>query len=73
VADTPILAVKVDAALLISSFGKTKKSEMLAAKDALDKVGARIVGFVINSVEPFDVGRFGHYYQKTHAATKKAA
>ena len=46
--DTVILASKADAVLMVSSFGKSKKADMLAARNALTKVGARILGFVIN-------------------------
>ncbi|MBS3909302.1 MAG: polysaccharide biosynthesis tyrosine autokinase [Actinobacteria bacterium] len=46
--DTVILASKADAVLMVSSFGRSKKADMLAARNALAKVGARILGFVIN-------------------------
>lgn len=72
VADTPILAVKVDAVLMVSNFGRTKKSDMLAAKDMLDKVGARIIGFVINSAETTNDSRFDYYHRKPDALQKAA-
>jgi receptor protein-tyrosine kinase len=62
IADTSILAAKTNAVLLVSSYGKTKKNEMVSAKDALGKVGARIIGFVINGTERS--GDNGYYYNK---------
>jgi len=72
VADTPILAVKADAVLLVSSFRKTKKSEMNVSKDALDKVGARITGFVINGVEAVNRKKFDYYYRRPQVKQKAA-
>ncbi|MBE0446820.1 MAG: polysaccharide biosynthesis tyrosine autokinase [Actinobacteria bacterium] len=72
VADTPIVAVKADAVLLVSSFGKTKKGELVSAKDALNKVGARIIGFVVNGVEATSRRKFDYYYRKSHVKQKAA-
>jgi len=64
IADTAILASKSDAVLLVSSYGKTKKNEMVATKDTLNKVGARIIGFVINGAEMS--GKYGYYPYKPY-------
>jgi len=72
VADTPIVASKADAVLLVSRFGKTKKSEMISAKDALVKVGARIAGFVINGARTNDKSKFDQHYRKSRAKQKAA-
>ena len=61
IADTSILAAKTNAVLLVSSYGRTKKNEMVSAKDALGKVGARMIGFVINGTERFSDN--GYYYK----------
>jgi capsular exopolysaccharide synthesis family protein len=62
IADAPILASKADAILLISYFGKTRKNDMVAAKEALGKVGAHIVGFVLNGVDKSSAYGYGYGY-----------
>jgi succinoglycan biosynthesis transport protein ExoP len=59
VADTVILASKADAILLVTHAGKTKKQEIALAKDTLKKVGAHILGFVINGVR---MDKNNYYY-----------
>lgn len=61
ISDTVILASKADAVLMVSSFGKSKKADMLAARNALAKVGARVLGFVINGARISKQN--GYYYQ----------
>lgn len=74
VTDAAVLAPNADGVLLASNFGKTTKESMLAAKAALERVGARILGFVINGVQP---GK--HYglsyegYPSSDSATPKIA
>ena len=65
ITDTAILSTKADAVLLLSHYGKTKKNEIVAAKEALSKVGARIIGFVINGANMPRKG--GYYYYKSYA------
>ncbi len=64
ITDTAILSTKADAVLLLSHYGKTKKNEIIAAKEALSKVGGRIIGFVINGTDMPRKGRY--YYQKSY-------
>jgi len=66
ISDTPILASKTNAVLLVSRFGKTKKNDMVAARDALNRVGARIVGFVVSGTEM--TSNNGYYYYENNAA-----
>lgn len=70
-ADTPILASKASAILLVSSFRRTRKSEMAAAKATLNKIGARIAGFVLNGVEINTETK--HYHYQRSYTVKKAA
>ncbi|MDI6817567.1 MAG: polysaccharide biosynthesis tyrosine autokinase [Actinomycetota bacterium] len=51
VTDAVMLASQADGVLLVASFGKTDKKSFLAAKVALEKAGARILGFVINGAD----------------------
>ncbi len=62
-ADSPILASKADAVLLVTNFGKTKKSTLAAAVDVLDKVGARLIGFAINKVQVTRGNSYYYYYK----------
>lgn len=61
--DTVILASKADAVLMVSSFGKSKKADMLAARNELSRVGARILGFVINGAR---ISKQNGYYNQAY-------
>ncbi|HEY3374406.1 MAG TPA: polysaccharide biosynthesis tyrosine autokinase [Candidatus Aquicultor sp.] len=65
IADTVILASKADAVLLVAYASKTKKHDIVLARDSLDKVGARILGFVTNGVH-FNK-KHGYYNYKPNA------
>jgi len=65
ISDTLILASKADAVLAVASFGKTKKTDIVGTRDALGKVGARIVGFIMNGI-PYDK-RSGYYSYRSYA------
>ncbi len=62
-ADAPILASKADAVLMVTNFGKTKKSALVAAEDVLNKVGARLIGFAINKVQVSRSNSYYYYYK----------
>ncbi|MCL6472475.1 MAG: polysaccharide biosynthesis tyrosine autokinase [Firmicutes bacterium] len=70
VSDATILAAKADAILLVAGYGKTKKNDIVMAKDALDKVGARTIGFILNGVEVS--ARYGSYYHKPYGSRQVA-
>lgn len=61
-ADSVILASLVDETLIVAKEGSTTKSEMLAAKDSLDKVGARVAGIVFNMVNRKSTKYYNNYY-----------
>jgi capsular exopolysaccharide synthesis family protein len=60
VTDASLLASKVDGVLLVVRAGNTRREHVRAAKDRLDKVGARLVGAVLLNA-PFD-SSLGQYY-----------
>jgi len=51
-ADTAVLARQVDAVLLVVSTGETRRNAARASADALNRVGARIVGVALNRRRP---------------------
>lgn len=59
VTDAQILSTKVDGIILVIRAEKTKKESMLQAKGLLEKVGANIIGTVLNGVES---SRHKYYY-----------
>ena len=50
VTDAQILATKVDGTILVVRAERTKKESVIEAKNRLDKVGANIIGTVLNAV-----------------------
>jgi non-specific protein-tyrosine kinase len=52
VSDAAILAARVDGALLVVDAGHTRTDTARQAKEQLERVGARILGVVLNNVKP---------------------
>lgn len=66
VTDASVLAKKVTGYILIIRDGK---SDILVVKQAvsiLEQVGANIVGFILNDINPKTQPRYTHYKQKYH-------
>ncbi len=61
VADAPILAAQCDGVLLLGREGVSKVTDIARAHDTLRKVGARVVGGVLNAVSQRR-GQTGYYY-----------
>lgn len=61
VTDAQILSTKVDGTILVVRAGKTKKDVVIEAKNLLDKVGANVIGTVLNAVENTR-GKYYAYY-----------
>jgi len=59
VTDAQILSTKADGVILVVKADSTKKDSVLQAKSLLEKVGANILGTVLNGVEN---GRKKYYY-----------
>jgi capsular exopolysaccharide synthesis family protein len=63
VTDAQILSTIVEGVLLVSSYGQTEKLGLLKSKELLDKVGAKILGVVMNKVpEKSESYYYGRYY-----------
>lgn len=61
-ADSVILAGLVDETLVVVKDGNTAKNDLMTAKDALEKVGARIAGIVFNMVNRKTSKYYNNYY-----------
>ena len=57
-ADSVILSSFMDESIIVTKDASTSKSDLLATKDSLDKVGAKIAGVVFNMVNR----KAAHYY-----------
>jgi receptor protein-tyrosine kinase len=72
VTDAVILAPQTDGVLLVASFGKTDKESFLAAKVALEKAGARVIGFVINGASEHECTSLNYEQCRSIYASKSA-
>ena len=61
VTDAQILSTKVDGAILVVRAEKTKRESVIDGKKALEKVGANILGTVLNGGES-SKGKYYYYY-----------
>ena len=61
-ADSVILSSLVDETLIVVKDASTTKNELLATKDALDKVGANIAGIVFNMSNRKATKYYNYYY-----------
>ncbi len=68
VTDAAILAQEMDGVILVLAAGEVNKDYAIRAKELLDKVGAKILGAVLNKVD-MDTNEYYyyyHYYGSTH-------
>lgn len=61
VTDAQLLSVKADGTILVLKANTTKKESVFQAKELLEKVGANILGIVLNMVENKH-GKYYYYY-----------
>lgn len=61
VTDAAVVARAVDGVVLVTQPGTTKRAALAQAKEALDRVGARVLGVVLNQVT--DRSAAGYYYR----------
>lgn len=61
-ADSVILSSLVDETLLVVKDASTTKTDLAAAKDALEKVGAKVAGVVFNMVNRKSTKYYNSYY-----------
>jgi capsular exopolysaccharide synthesis family protein len=62
VTDAVVLASRVDAVVQVVQAGGPRRDLVLRAKSQLEKVGARILGPVLNQVSLSDMGYYHYYY-----------
>ncbi|NLZ48462.1 MAG: CpsD/CapB family tyrosine-protein kinase [Clostridiales bacterium] len=63
VTDAQILSTIAEGTLIVSSYGTTEKIGLVKTKELLDKVGAKILGVVLNKVpEKSEHYYYGKYY-----------
>lgn len=62
VTDSSVLAQIVDGVVLIISSGEVSRDYALRAKEQLEKVGAKIIGAVLNKVEMKSKEHYYYYY-----------
>jgi polysaccharide biosynthesis transport protein len=75
VTDCLPLSAQVDGVLLVTRFGATRRRNSVRAKEVLQKVGAQIVGVVVNGLSPRETRRqyaeYEHYVGTTKPGRKK--
>ncbi|QBS37607.1 polysaccharide biosynthesis tyrosine autokinase [Thermaerobacter sp. FW80] len=64
VADPLVLAPKVDGVILVVSAENSDHVQSQKAKEALEKVGARILGVILNDVPLKRMGYYARYYRR---------
>jgi capsular exopolysaccharide synthesis family protein len=62
VTDATILATRVGGVLLVLDAGTTRSGSILQAKEALNQVGAKILGAVLNRLKDGSRGYYYYYY-----------
>ncbi len=67
VTDAQILSTVADGVLLITVYGKTDRNSIIKSKDLLDKVGGKVIGFVLNKIPEKEDS---YYYSKYYIANE---
>lgn len=62
VTDAAILARQVDGVVMVVEAGGTRRPLATSAKDALEKVGAKVLGVALNRLRPRGDGYYYYYY-----------
>ncbi|MGL5577407.1 MAG: CpsD/CapB family tyrosine-protein kinase [Sarcina sp.] len=70
VSDAQVIATKTDGVVFVVKSAGTKKEEIIQAKANLDKVNAKIVGSVLNSIENSN-NKYSYIYYGEDKETKK--
>ena len=70
VTDAAILAQEVDGVILVLASGEVNKDFAKKAKELLDKVGAKIIGAVLNKVD-LKTSKYYNYYGSDDSKKKK--
>ncbi len=70
-ADSVILSSYVDETIIVAKDGATSKSDLIAAKDALSRVGGKIAGIVFNMAGRKAKSYYNYYYGYGEESRKK--
>ncbi len=73
VADAAILATMVDGVVLVVDPHRTKRREIRAAREAIDAVGGKLLGVVLNRLRPRGAMYYHYYGQYGYAPANKQA
>jgi len=71
VTDASVLATRVDGVVLVTDAGRTRRDIALRAKDSLMKVGANVLGVVLNRLGHREGGYYYYYYSRDDGAREK--
>jgi succinoglycan biosynthesis transport protein ExoP len=66
VTDAAILASRTDATIQVVRAGKTRRDLVLKARQTLERVGATVLGTVLNGVQQQDIGYYYYYYDNQY-------
>ncbi|WZL79831.1 CpsD/CapB family tyrosine-protein kinase [Eubacteriales bacterium mix99] len=72
VTDSVVLSQLVDGIVIVLSYGKTTNEMALQAKESLKKVGANILGAVINNIPEREHSHNGHGYYYGYAEDSRS-
>ncbi len=64
VTDAVILSTIVDGVILVVDTSRSKRSDLRRAREAIEGVGGKIVGIVVNRLKERGGGYYYHYYQR---------
>jgi tyrosine-protein kinase Etk/Wzc len=67
VPESLFLAAAVDAVILVAKAGSTRARDLRRAVTALESVGARVAGVVVNEVQPSQLRSHYNRYYKAYA------
>ncbi|MBK5240615.1 CpsD/CapB family tyrosine-protein kinase [Clostridium sp.] len=62
ISDAKIMSALAEGTIIVTSYGKTEKNQLLNAKENIEKTGGRILGVVINKIPDKYNGSYGNYY-----------
>jgi Mrp family chromosome partitioning ATPase len=66
VTDAAVLSTRVDSVLHVVKARGSRRDLVLRVKNSLERVGARVLGPVLNQVGPSDLGYYSYYYYGYH-------
>lgn len=68
VTDASVLATRVDGVVMVTDSGHTRRDMVVRARDALRKVGANLLGGVVNRLSARSGGYYYYYYYYYYSA-----